>query len=594
MFARELTETVQADFGCSSELIDLESFNPSQLKQDELSVFVCASFGKGEPTDNAKKFNNWLAQPEEAIKPLVQDTPFAVFGCGMSCTYPENYQAFPKHIESRLQTLGAKEVVPRGEGDDSKDIEDDFHNWYASALKPLLSLPPGTSVIGQAITEAHEHVQPSVCQARIVEDPVAIQPPPAEIVAEVDKVDLLLQGATKQQQDVTTFSWDHPFMATVTKVKTLTTPDHIMRTAKHFEFDLTTAPAGTMTYETGDYLAVIPTNLRAVDSVIKLLHWTGEEKLKSSSFLGIPRLPREFTSREALTHYFDIRNPPKRSVIRTLSEFAKNPFERRTLMHLGATTENNEASPFYQQYILRDNRGIATILRDFPSIQVDPETLISRLSPLKPRLYSIANSAAQSGISASICMTVLFGPAPDGRPWYGTNSYYLDKTAVGDKIPIFVQKSSIRLPADPQAPLIMVAVGTGISLMRSFWQERCVDNPSSGPNYFFFGTNGPTDNLYHEEIDGLSNLTTFRSFTFDPVEPTFIQYRFAQNGRKMVDLILNENAHMVVCGHKALGGSIRDALLTLLRKHGSMHYHEAGEYLSYLKSSGRYTEEIFQ
>ena len=124
MFARELTETVQADFGCLSTLIDLDTyefllllllffvfvfffsflrlsyailccsfrFNPTMLKADELSVFVCSSFGKGEPTDNAKKFNSWLNQPDESLSSFVKNTPFAVFGCGMSCTYPENYQ----------------------------------------------------------------------------------------------------------------------------------------------------------------------------------------------------------------------------------------------------------------------------------------------------------------------------------------------------------------------------------------------------------------------------------------------------------------------------------------------------------------------
>ena len=490
-------------------------------------------------------------------------------------------------------------MVPRGEGDDSRDIEDDFHNWYTGSLKPLLSLNSGTNILGQPTTTTTSEIPASTCPRTVADmSPTTSSSEGTESPSEQNKVDQMLQVNLLEhpqgQQAAPSFSWENPFLAGVTKIKTLTTPDHIMRVAKHFEFDLIHAPAGTMEYETGDYLAVIPSNLRAVDSVIKLLRWTGEEKLTRSSFQAIPRLPEQFTSREALTHYFDIRNPPKRSVIRTLSEFAKNPFERRTLMHLGVTTENNEPSPFYQQYILRDNRGIATILRDFPSIQVDPETLISILSPLKPRLYSIANSGAQSGVSASICMTVLFGPAPDGRPWYGTNSYYLDKTVEGDKVPVFIQKSSIRPPADPQAPLIMVAVGTGISLLRSFWQERCRTATLSGPNYLFFGTNGPTDNLYQEEIDSLPNLTAYRSFTFDPVEPTFIQYRFSQNGRKMVDLILNDGAYLVICGHKALGGSIRDTLLTLLRKHGSMHYHEAGEYLNYLKSSGRYTEEIFQ
>jgi sulfite reductase alpha subunit-like flavoprotein len=390
-----------------------------------------------------------------------------------------------------------------------------------------------------------------------------------------------------------TYSWQNPFFAPVTEIRQLTAPEHQMRQAKHFTFDLSSAPAGTMNYETGDYLGIIPSNLRAVDSVIRLLDWKADEQLNRADFSEIPRLPPTFSVREALTHYFDIRNPPKRSVIRTLAEFATNPFERRTLMHLGTSSDSAESPDFYQEYILRDNRGIATILRDFPSIRIAPLTLLNRLSPQKPRLYSIANSGADSGVRASMCMTILFGPAPDGRPWYGTNSYFMDKAALGDRIPMFIQPSSIRPPSDPQVPLIMVGVGTGISLLRSLWQHRTAQ--PSGPNLLFYGCNSHTDDLYRDELDQLSNrVETFRSHTFDPIEPTFVQYRFTENGRRIVDMILYERAHIYVCGHKALGTAIGGTLRKLLRRWGAMHYHEAGEYLNTLRQENRYVEEIFQ
>ena len=566
----------------------IDSFSPSNLKKNELSMFVCASFGKGEPTDNARKFNAFLSGPDEAVSAAVDKVPFAVFGLGMSCTYPENYQAFPRFIESRMASHGAIQIVSRGEGDDSKDIEEDFQAWYDTVFKPCFDQPVGTHVES---VQPVEH-QTVTCPNTKLLSHVTPLPDPKILVSDAEQA----VGASPAAAAPTKsphFNWDYPFMAPVKGVRTLTAPDHIMRKALHVDFDFSDAPEDTMEYESGDYLAILPSNLRMVDSVIKLLQWTGEEQLSSADFPGIPRLPPTFTSRDALTHYFDIRNPPKRAVIRTLSEFAKNPFERRTLMHLGATTDDSASSSFYQQYILRDNRGIGTILRDFPSIRIAPKTLIERLGPIKPRLYSIANSGSQSGQSASICMTVLFGPAPDGRPWHGTNSYYMSKVAVGDRIPMYIQHSSIRLPKSADTPLIMVGVGTGISLFRSFWQAR-TEAKSAAPNLFFFGCNGRTDDLYSDELAELKHITVHRSYAFDPVEPTFIQYRFAQNGRQVVELLLHEGAHMYICGHKALGVGIRDTLLTLFRRYGSMHYREAIDYLAFLQAENRYVEEIFQ
>ena len=581
MFARELAENLRSDFGCESDLIDLTNFSPSQLAKDRLSLFVCSSFGKGEPTDNARTFDAWLRTTAEKL----EGVPFAVFGCGMSCTYPDNYQAFPKHVEASLRRAGALPVVRRGVGDDSKDIEEDFHLWYDTVFKPIFRLDPGSPL------PDYDPSSTAPCASLLSSCSISFTGPSSDSPSETPSsspTSLFLASPSSR------YGWESPFFATVERRRTLTAPEHCMRKAIHFDFDLRAAPALTMAYETGDYLAILPSNLRAVDSVIKLLRWSGQEELQAPSFPGIPRLPPSFTVREALTHYFDIRNPPKRALIRTLAEFAECPFEQRTLTHLGATADENQPSSFYQQYILRDNRGIATILRDFPSIRINPTTLIARLGPIKPRLYSIANSAVGSAASASICMSILYGPAPDGRPWYGTNSYFMDQSLVGDRVPLFIQKSSIRLPPNPSSPLIMVGVGTGISLFRSFWQERCRSEVSSGPNLLFYGCNGLTDELYREEIESVPNLTVFRSHTFDPAEPTFVQYRFAQQGPELVDLILNQGAFLYVCGHKALGCAIQDTLLTSLRKHGSMHYHEAVAYLNHLKATSRFVEEIFQ
>lgn len=48
-------------------------------------VLVLSCFGKGEPTDGAKRFYSWIMDPARAHLPGI---PYAVFGCGSSkvCT----------------------------------------------------------------------------------------------------------------------------------------------------------------------------------------------------------------------------------------------------------------------------------------------------------------------------------------------------------------------------------------------------------------------------------------------------------------------------------------------------------------------------
>lgn len=54
----------------------------------------------------------------------------------------------------------------------------------------------------------------------------------------------------------------------------------------------------------------------------------------------------------------------------------------------------------------------------------------------------------------------------------GIASYYLKQRAPGALVPVFVRRSSFRLPADLATPIVMVGPGTGLAPFRGFLQER--------------------------------------------------------------------------------------------------------------------------
>ena len=85
-----------------------------------------------------------------------------------------------------------------------------------------------------------------------------------------------------------------------------------------------------------------------------------------------------------------------------------------------------------------------------------------------------------------------------GQDRYGVCTNYLcTRMPAGEEsIPIYVQESDFKPPADPSVPMIMIGPGTGIAPFRAFLQEREVTG-APGPNWLFFGEwNRATDFFY--------------------------------------------------------------------------------------------------
>lgn len=114
-------------------------------------VFCVATYGEGDPPDNASDFHDWLFDDERKDTD-VSDLKYAVFGLG-NRTY-DKFNEMGKVIDARLAELGAQRVCSAGEGDDDQNIENDFLVWkrtfsqsvckgcprYISGI-PLIPLP---------------------------------------------------------------------------------------------------------------------------------------------------------------------------------------------------------------------------------------------------------------------------------------------------------------------------------------------------------------------------------------------------------------------------------------------------------------------
>lgn len=71
--------------GFDAKLMDLEDFDPEQLTSPDtkVSVFLLATYGEGDPTDNAAQFSEWAANENgELAADTLSSMKYCVFGLG--------------------------------------------------------------------------------------------------------------------------------------------------------------------------------------------------------------------------------------------------------------------------------------------------------------------------------------------------------------------------------------------------------------------------------------------------------------------------------------------------------------------------------
>jgi NADPH-ferrihemoprotein reductase len=74
------------------------------LKSENFVIFCVATYGEGEPTDNARQFYEWLSSSDRENNEL-NGVKFTVFGLGNK-TY-EHYNAMGRNFDSMLSKIGA-------------------------------------------------------------------------------------------------------------------------------------------------------------------------------------------------------------------------------------------------------------------------------------------------------------------------------------------------------------------------------------------------------------------------------------------------------------------------------------------------------
>lgn len=351
----------------------------------------------------------------------------------------------------------------------------------------------------------------------------------------------------------------HPYVARIQERFLLTGPASTKKTV-HISLEI---DGGAFPFKVGDSIGVIVQN--DPEEVEAILAKLGEAENN--------------TLRETLLH--------KANIARVNTSFLKSLIEQEHELFL----PDNKArlAAFLHTHSLLD-------LIDMRQSAHLPDW--TKLMPLLPRFYSIANSPLV--FPNEIHLTVAFvSYVANGKVRKGVASNFLCTLAAPSvtPIPIYLQPShSFSLPDDPNASIILVGPGTGIAPFRAFLQERLA-TAAEGRNWLFFGERNRASDFYYEDfwtqLEKEGRLRLDLAFSRDSSEKSYVQHKMYEQ-RKSLWSWLQGGAYFFVCGDaEEMAKDVEAMLHRIVHEEGNMGEEEARLYIRRMRTEKRYRADVY-
>ncbi|KAK0391239.1 hypothetical protein NLU13_0740 [Sarocladium strictum] len=613
-YASRLAKEGKSRFGLETMVADLEEYdfdNLDSIPSDKVVMFVLATYGEGEPTDNAVEFYEFITGEDVSFEggndPPLSNLNYVAFGLGNN-TY-EHYNSMVRNVNKALEKLGGNRIGEAGEGDDGAGtMEEDFLAWKD---------PMWTALAEKMGLEEREAVYEPVFG--IVEREGLTPESPEVYLGEPNKMHL--EGTARGP-----FNTHNPYIAPIAESREIFTVKD--RNCLHLEVDIS---GSNLSYQTGDHIAIWPTNPGdEVDRFLDILGLTEKRNQVISVKALEPTAKVPFptpTTYDAIVRYhLEICAPVSRQFVSTLAAFAPNEGAKTEMTRLGGDKDY-----FHEKtgaHFLNISRLLASVSKGTKWDQVPFSAFIEGVTKLQPRYYSISSSSLVQPKKISITAVVENQQVPgrDG-PFRGVATNYLlalKQKQNGDPnpepygqsyeilgprnkydgihVPVHVRHSNFKLPSDPSRPIIMVGPGTGVAPFRGFIQERAKlaqEGANVGRTLLFFGCRKRSDDfLYEKEWEEYKealgdNFEMINAFSREGPKKVYVQHRLQERAKEVGEL-LQQKAFFYVCGDAAhMAREVNAVLVKIIAESRGVSEAKAEEIVKSMRAANQYQEDVW-
>ncbi|KPI88857.1 putative p450 reductase [Leptomonas seymouri] len=565
LFAKTLTRE-GTKLGVPIKICDVENYDTFNLEYERLVILVCATYGEGEPTDTMKDFHDWMLDDCRSVGEELANVKYTVFGLG-----DRQYKYFCEEgiaMDRRFEELGAKRVYGLCCGDSgSGQLEEQFDEWCRD-LWPAV----GRALNIKIKENAEEPVEPE-CRIKYWEEKEAPLPFP--------KTASVLEPTQRL-----------PVWVPMIKNEELLKATGDGNSTRAIDFNTSDT---IISYQAGDHLGILPCNSdEVVAQYLNLLEVSDEDACRVFSLQDNKTLknvfPARVTPRTALKWYIDLTGVPKKSTLRAFAHCCTNPSQKEALLRI--LRVNPEAQSEFAR-LCKQLRTIAGFLRHFDSAKVPLAFFLELMPRITPRYYSISSDILSTPNSVGTTVGIVDG---------GLCTSMLANMKIGDKVPVFVRKSTFHLPLrHKERPIIMVGPGTGVAPFIGFlerrraWQQK---GATLGKAILFFGCRRHAEDHIFEEYckqaleDGvLSVLDT--AYSRDQAHKIYVQHRLKERAAEVWEMLAS-GANVYVCGDaKFMAKDVDAEMRRIVATQGKKSPEAAEEFMKTMESEERYLKDVW-
>jgi len=596
-YSKILSEEAQKA-GFEPQVVDLMDFTPDFFKDVKIAIFALATHGEGEPTDNAKKFNEYIIAPERSATEF-KGLKYTVFALGNK--QYQFYCAQGRRANEYLEKLGAERVYKLGEGDDNENLEDDFNAWKEGIWGELAKVAQVTAPDASAAKNGAQTASQNPNSLPFV----------INTSSDLKEIDLENYNASSDEKEYEFQAKQYlaSTPAPIALIRELRQKTHDGSTL-HVEID---NKAAGLTYKTAQNLGIYPEN--ATSLVQKAASLLGLELKTVFSVEQNPEvvtkgkfkhpIPSPISVETYLTRFCDLQGALRKKQLKDLAPFCSNDDNKNKLLFLAS----NEGKAEFEIQISSRLKGLVDIIEEF-DVKLSLEQLIQISTLITPRLYTIASSNKKHPDCVHLCVSISDNALPDGKHKVGMTSDYLTRKhkeslqgkSLG-KARINIRDSTFTLPLDANLPVIMVGPGAGVAPFKGFVDEKAhlvtggIENPY-GDLTLYFGCKGHEwDYLYKEEFNAHHGAGLLKelhcAFSRDQAEKVYVQDLILKNKDKVCQALFDLNGLFYMCGSTSMGKSVMARLVELAAAHYHIDAKEAQAKIEEMEKSKRIIKELW-